>query len=160
MSALRKKPPTILNSTEKLEELNEELEVLNSEARRLEERIGENVAKLLRGRMRKTPTAVWRDCMMSDLFKVKHGFAFDGKFFTSEGEYILLTPGNFHDEGGFKLKDKEKYYVGDIPTDYVLKRGDLLVAMTEQAEGLLGNYAIVPENNKFLHNQRLGLILI
>jgi len=32
---------------EKLEELNEELEVLNSEARELEERIGENVAKLL-----------------------------------------------------------------------------------------------------------------
>jgi type I restriction enzyme M protein len=34
---------------EKLEELNEELEVLNSEARELEERIGENVAKLLEG---------------------------------------------------------------------------------------------------------------
>ena len=32
---------------ERLEELNEELEVLNSEARELEERIGENVAKLL-----------------------------------------------------------------------------------------------------------------
>jgi type I restriction enzyme M protein len=34
---------------ERLEELNEELEVLNSEARQLEERIGENVAKLLEG---------------------------------------------------------------------------------------------------------------
>jgi type I restriction enzyme M protein len=34
---------------EKLEELNEELEVLNSEARELEERIGENVATLLEG---------------------------------------------------------------------------------------------------------------
>jgi type I restriction enzyme M protein len=33
--------------TEKLEELNEELEVLNAEARELEDRIGENVAKLL-----------------------------------------------------------------------------------------------------------------
>lgn len=33
--------------TEKLEELNEELEVLNLEARKLEERIAENVAKLL-----------------------------------------------------------------------------------------------------------------
>jgi type I restriction enzyme M protein len=32
---------------EKLEELNEELEVLNSEARELEERIAANVAKLL-----------------------------------------------------------------------------------------------------------------
>jgi type I restriction enzyme M protein len=32
---------------ERLEELNEELEVLNAEARELEERIGENVASLL-----------------------------------------------------------------------------------------------------------------
>ncbi len=32
---------------EKLEELNEELEVLNSEARELEDRIAANVAKLL-----------------------------------------------------------------------------------------------------------------
>lgn len=35
--------------TERLEELNEELEVLNSEAHELEERIAENVAKLLEG---------------------------------------------------------------------------------------------------------------
>jgi len=32
---------------ERLEELNEELEVLNSEARELEDRIAENVAKIL-----------------------------------------------------------------------------------------------------------------
>ena len=35
--------------TERLEELNEELEVLNNEARELEERIAENVVKLLEG---------------------------------------------------------------------------------------------------------------
>ena len=35
--------------TERLEELNEELEVLNSESRELEERIAENVVKLLEG---------------------------------------------------------------------------------------------------------------
>ena len=35
---------------ERLEELNEELEALNAEARELEERIGENVVKLLRGK--------------------------------------------------------------------------------------------------------------
>jgi type I restriction enzyme S subunit len=95
---------------------------------------------------------------MSCLFKVKHGFAFDGKFFRPEGDYILLTPGNFYDEGGFKLKDKEKFFVGDIPEEYVLKKGDLIVAMTEQAEGLLGSSAIIPVSNRFLHNQRLGLI--
>jgi len=95
---------------------------------------------------------------MRSLFAVKHGYAFDGKFFTSEGNYVLLTPGNFFDEGGFKLKEKGKYYTGEIPDGYLLHRGDLLVAMTEQAEGLLGSSAIIPESGKYLHNQRLGLI--
>lgn len=30
--------------------------------------------------------------------------------------------------------------------------------MTQQAEGLLGSTALVPENNKYRHNQRIGLI--
>jgi type I restriction enzyme, S subunit len=48
--------------------------------------------------------------------------------------------------------------VGDIPDGFILKRGDFLVAMTEQAAGLLGSSITVPEHNKFLHNQRLGLV--
>lgn len=32
--------------------------------------------------------------------------------------------------------------------------------MTEQAVGLLGSSLIVPESNKFLHNQRLGLVQV
>jgi type I restriction enzyme S subunit len=39
-----------------------------------------------------------------------------------------------------------------------LNQGDLLVAMTEQAAGLLGSPLLVPESNRFLHNQRLGLV--
>ncbi|MDZ4688648.1 MAG: restriction endonuclease subunit S [Planctomycetaceae bacterium] len=107
----------------------------------------------------KTPLpSGWKECTLGSLFKVKHGYAFDGKFFAAEGDYILLTPGNFFDQGGFKLKDKEKFFIGDIPSDYVLNKGDLIVAMTEQAEGLLGSSAIIPSSNRFLHNQRLGLI--
>ena len=34
----------------------------------------------------------------------------------------------------------------------------MLVAMTEQAAGLLGSPLIVPESDRFLHNQRLGLV--
>jgi type I restriction enzyme S subunit len=34
----------------------------------------------------------------------------------------------------------------------------MLVAMTEQATGLLGSPILVPETDKFLHNQRLGLV--
>ena len=44
---------------------------------------------------------------------------FDGKYVTSEGDYILLNSGNFNDEVGFKLNDKDKYIIGDISEDYV-----------------------------------------
>ncbi|MEX1183993.1 MAG: restriction endonuclease subunit S [Gemmatimonadota bacterium] len=103
--------------------------------------------------------AEWRDCKLGDLIEVKHGFAFLGEHFADTGTHIVLTPGNFLDEGGFKHKgDKEKWYQGPIPADYVLAEGDLLVAMTEQAEGLLGSSAIVPRSDLYLHNQRLGLV--
>lgn len=53
---------------------------------------------------------------------------------------------------------KERYYTGTYPKEYLCHKGDLIVAMTQQAEGLLGSTALVPENNKYLHNQRIGLI--
>ena len=72
---------------------------------------------------------------------------------------MLLTPGNFYERGGYRDRgEKQKYYIGEIPRDYVLNKGDLLVAMTEQAAGLLGSPILVQESNKFLHNQRLGLV--
>jgi type I restriction enzyme, S subunit len=40
-----------------------------------------------------------------------------------------------------------------------LEKGDLLIAMTEQKAGLLGSSIIIPESDKYLHNQRLGLIM-
>lgn len=101
----------------------------------------------------------WVERPLSELCDIKHGFAFEGEFFSNEGEYVLLTPGNFFERGGYRDRgDKQKYYTGDIPQSYVLRRGDLLVAMTEQAVGLLGSPIIVPDDDRFLHNQRLGLV--
>jgi type I restriction enzyme S subunit len=96
---------------------------------------------------------------MGQLLTVKHGFPFLGEYFSANGEYIVLTPGNFFESGGFKRTiGKEKFYNNNFPQEYLLKKGDLVVAMTEQAEGLLGSTAIIPENNLYLHNQRIGLI--
>lgn len=100
----------------------------------------------------------WR---LGDLLGIKHGYAFKGEFFSTSGTHIVLTPGNFFDEGGFKNKgENEKWYTGPIPEDYILRKGDLIVAMTEQAEGLLGSSAIIPKSEIYLHNQRLGLVQI
>lgn len=101
----------------------------------------------------------WKEAPLSELCHIKHGYAFEGEFFSSEGDYVLLTPGNFYEKGGYRDRgEKQKYFIGEIPRGYVLNEGDLLVAMTEQAAGLLGSPVIVPESDKFLHNQRLGLI--
>ena len=105
--------------------------------------------------------AAWRNCKLGDLLEIKHGYAFQGEYFANAGSHIVLTPGNFYEEGGFKDKgEKEKFYNGPIPPDYVLNEGDLIVAMTEQGEGLLGSSAIIPRSGIYLHNQRLGLVQV
>jgi type I restriction enzyme S subunit len=102
----------------------------------------------------------WVEKPFAELCDIKHGYAFEGEFFATEGDYVLLTPGNFYEKGGYRDRgEKQKYYNGEIPRDYVLNEGDMLVAMTEQASGLLGSPLLVPESHKFLHNQRLGLVI-
>ena len=101
----------------------------------------------------------WVATPFSELCDIKHGYAFESEFFSNEGEHVLLTPGNFYEQGGYRGRGElQKYFNGEIPADYVLAKGDLLVAMTEQAAGLLGSPILVPESHKFLHNQRLGLV--
>ena len=101
----------------------------------------------------------WTEITLGDAFSVRHGFAFKSAYFADDGSLFVLTPGNFHETGGFRLRPgKDRAYLGDFPEAYVLEEGDVIVAMTEQGPGLLGSSAIVPEDNRFLHNQRLGLI--
>ena len=103
----------------------------------------------------------WPFQRLNNLIDVRHGFAFKSDYFCNNGPYILLTPGNFLEAGGFRwLGDKQKYFSGSVQELHILKKGDVLVAMTEQAPGLLGSTIIIPENGKYLHNQRLGLIQI
>jgi len=101
----------------------------------------------------------WRDTTLRELVRIEHGFAFKGAHFSDHGELVVLTPGNFHETGGFRARpEKDRYYHARFPERYLLKKGDLIVAMTEQGEGLLGSAAIIPESGKYLHNQRLGLV--
>ena len=106
----------------------------------------------------------WKKKPLAAVIDVKHGFAFSGENIRDEppGD-ILLTPGNFAIGGGFK-GDKFKYFDGEIPEDYVLDEGDLLVTMTDLSKqaDTLGYPAFVPKPRRFrfLHNQRLGKILI
>lgn len=104
----------------------------------------------------------WRDVALGDLFKVKHGFAFKGEFFTDQQQSeILVTPGNFAIGGGFQ-DEKRKYYRGPVPTDYVLQPGQIVVTMTDLSKqsDTLGFAARIPNDaNVWLHNQRVGLLV-
>lgn len=105
----------------------------------------------------------WINTTVGDLIDVKHGFAFKSEYFSDSGEYVVLTPGNCYNEGGFKSKgEKEKWYVGEIPESYLLNEGDLLLVMTDlvNTAPVLGGSFLIPGNNKYLHNQRLGLVQI
>ena len=99
---------------------------------------------------------------LGDYIHIKHGYAFKSKYFSFEkGNKIVLTPGNFIEVGGFKRRpDKDRFYTGDFPNEFLLGRNDVIIAMTEQTYGLLGSPAIIPESGKYLHNQRLGKLVV
>ncbi|GHD52854.1 hypothetical protein GCM10008110_26050 [Marinobacter persicus] len=104
----------------------------------------------------------WLWARVGDVIALKHGYAFKSSYFSeNEGPLVLTTPGNFHEKGGFRDRGvKTKYYEGPVDEEFVLKAHDLIIPMTEQAPGLLGSAAFIPEDGKvYLHNQRLGKLL-
>ena len=102
---------------------------------------------------------IWQEVALGDCCTIKHGWAFRSQYFGNSGKHIVLTPGNFHEQGGFRSRPgKDRFYTIEPPDDFVLRSGDLVIAMTEQGEGLLGSSALIPEDGSYLHNQRIGLI--
>ena len=77
---------------------------------------------------------------------------------------MLLTPGNFAIGGGFQA-GKTKHYNGTVPSEFVLSENDLLVTMTDVSKqaDTLGYPALIPASPnglRFLHNQRLGKVVL
>ena len=103
----------------------------------------------------------WGVGNLSNLISIKHGFAFEGQFFSNQPNgTILLTPGNFHRDGELYFGEKTKYFTGEIPNEYILENGDLLVVMTDLTSEMtiLGNTIILSSSDTVLHNQRIGRI--
>ena len=101
----------------------------------------------------------WREITLGDFLEIKHGWAFKSQYFGEVGEHIVMTPGNFFERGGFRSRPgKDRFYTVEPPSGFVLRPGDLVIAMTEQGEGLLGSSALVPVHGSYLHNQRIGLV--
>lgn len=143
-------------------------------ASKLLERIAQEKEQLIKGKVIKKQKSLadiaeeekpfevpqgWEWARVGDLLSLKNGYAFKSKYFIEKtSEFILTTPGNFYEEGGFRHRgEKTKYYEGPIDPEYIFDSGDLIIPMTEQAAGLLGSAAFIPKDqSKYLHNQRLG----
>ena len=128
----------------------------------LKQKINENLEKTAQCLFEKCKNVSTKQQKLSDFITIKHGYAFEGDYFSLEDNgNILLTPGNFKLNGGFK-DDKCKYYTGSIPNNFILSANDLIVTMTDLSKeaDTLGYSALIPTGTKYkyLHNQRIGLI--
>ena len=128
----------------------------------LKQKINENLEKTAQCLFEKCKNVSKKQQKLSDFITIKHGYAFEGDYFSLEDNgNILLTPGNFKLNGGFK-DDKCKYYTGSIPNNFILSANDLIVTMTDLSKeaDTLGYSALIPTGTKYkyLHNQRIGLI--
>lgn len=100
-------------------------------------------------------------CKLRDLINVTRGASLPGEYYSETGEYIRLTMGNFNYNGnGFKdnTSKTDIYYTGPIREEFILKKGDIITPLTEQAIGLLGTTAMIPQSGKYIQSQDVALI--
>lgn len=109
------------------------------------------------------PVSRWGEVPLGDLLTVVHGFAFKGEFFTAAGNDVLVTPKNFRAQGGLDVSPSRcKFYEGPVDQRYVLAPGDIVVAMTDLKNDapILGSAGVVPFAGRYLHNQRIGKVVV
>ena len=99
---------------------------------------------------------------LREILDVTRGASLSGEYYATEGEYIRLTCGNFDYQNNCFKENKSKdnlYYVGDFKSEFLMEKGDIITPLTEQAIGLLGSTAIMPESIKNIQNQNVAKII-
>ncbi|MFK2358502.1 restriction endonuclease subunit S [Bacteroides fragilis] len=99
---------------------------------------------------------------LGEILDVTRGASLSGEFYATEGKYIRLTCGNFDYQNNCFKENKSKdnlYYVGDFKPEFLMSEGDIITPLTEQAIGLLGSTAIIPESGKYIQSQDVAKII-
>lgn len=102
-----------------------------------------------------------KEYKLGDLIEVTRGMSLPGEFYSTEGECIRLTCGNFDYVNNSFKENKSKddlYYVGKIKPEFIMEKGDIITPLTEQAIGLLGSTAIIPESGKYIQSQDVAKV--
>lgn len=108
----------------------------------------------------------WKVGKLSDIADYYNGYAFSSKELLNEpGENCLdvFKQGHIKKGGGFILDGTKSWYPlskCQKLKNYILKKGDILMAMTDMKGNvaILGNTAIMPVDDKYIVNQRVGLL--
>jgi type I restriction enzyme S subunit len=99
---------------------------------------------------------------LGELIEVSRGASLSGEFYATEGEYVRLTCGNFDYRNNCFKENKSKdniYYTGSFREEFLMEEGDLITPLTEQAIGLLGSTAFIPEGGKYIQSQDVAKII-
>ena len=99
---------------------------------------------------------------LGELIEVTRGASLNGNYYAASGKYIRLTCGNFDYRNNCFKENTSKnnlYYTGEFKSDFLLKEGDLITPLTEQAIGLLGSTAWIPESGKYIQSQDIAKII-
>ena len=98
---------------------------------------------------------------LGELIDVTRGASLSGEFYSTIGKYVRLTCGNFDYQNNCFKKNTSKdnlYYTGDFKQEFLLEKGDIITPLTEQAIGLLGSTALIPESGKYIQSQDIAKI--
>ena len=98
---------------------------------------------------------------LGHLIEVTRGASLSGNYYATSGKYIRLTCGHFDYRNNCFKENTSKdnlYYTGEFRADFLLEKGDLITPLTEQAIGLLGSTAWIPESGKYIQSQDIAKI--
>ena len=108
----------------------------------------------------------WMVTTFDSICDFKNGYAFKSKELLNNPDsecYEVFKQGHILKGGGFNAFGTKSWFPKnkcEKLAKYVLKRKDILMAMTDMKGNvaILGNTAILPEDNRYILNQRVGLL--
>ena len=98
---------------------------------------------------------------LGELIEVTRGASLSGEYYSTKGEYIRLTCGNFDYRNNCFKENTSKdnlFYTGEFREEFLLEKDDIITPLTEQAIGLLGTTARIPESGKYIQSQDVALV--
>lgn len=106
----------------------------------------------------------WKIVPLEKIVSFQNGYAFKSKELLNEPTsdcYQVFKQGHIARGGGFIPDGTKSWFPKSLSSKlerFVLKKGDILMAMTDMKDNvaILGNTAIMPRDNEYIVNQRVG----